>query len=72
MKHPAPRNDQTRFSTSLRHYHRAGSPTGRTWEEWVEGKTTVKSATNWVKIILITAALIGLIGILAGLFIEMR
>jgi hypothetical protein len=72
MKHPAPRNDQNRFSTALRHYHRAGSPAGRTWEEWVDGKTTAKPATNWLKIILIAVAVIGLIGILVGLFIEMR
>lgn len=72
MRHPAPRNEQTRFSAPLRHYHRAGPPNGRTWEEWVDGRATAKPARNWVKIILITVAVLGLAGIIAGLFIEMR
>ena len=72
MKHPAPRNDQTRFSTTLRHYHRAGPPTGRTWEEWVDGRTSNKRPTKWLKILLITTAVLGLAGILVALFIEMR
>lgn len=72
MKHPAPRNEQTRFSTQLRHYHRAGPSNSRSWEEWVDGRATTKPSTNWLKIVLIIFAVLSLVGIMAGLFIEMR
>ncbi len=73
IKRPPPRNDQARFNGALRHYHRSGSQARQAWEEWVDAKAaTSRKSVNWLKIITITAALLALGGIIAGLIIELR
>ncbi len=71
MKHPPLRQDNNRFSGSLRHYHRAGSQNQRTWDEWVDGKPKSGATTPWLKVILIAVAVLALGGIIAGLIIEL-
>jgi hypothetical protein len=73
INRPPPRDDQARFNGSLRHYHRSGSQAHRTWDEWVDAKAaTSRKSVNWLKIIAITAALLALGMIIAGLIIELR
>ena len=72
MKHPSERDDSTRFSGTLRHYHRSNSQPQRTWDEWVDGKSAKSGSTNWLKISVITLALLALAGVIAGLIIELR
>ena len=73
MKFPSPRHENSRFSGSLRYYHRAGSQAKRTWEEWVDGTPpTAKRSRNWWKISGYVIAALALLGIIAGLIIELR
>ena len=63
---------QGKFNGSLRHYHRSGSRTQRTWDDWVDGPSAKrKSSRNWLKISAMVVGLLALGGILAGLVIEM-
>jgi hypothetical protein len=72
LKRPNPVDEQARFKGQLRHYHRSGSTTKRTWDEWVDGKSAQSRSKNWLKILLISIAVLGLVGIIAGLIIELR
>lgn len=72
MKHPAQRDEPTRFSGAMRHYHRAGSGNQRSWEEWVDGKSAKAGSANWLKIAAISVAVLVLCAIVVGLIIELR
>jgi hypothetical protein len=73
MKHPPPTETQTKFSGGLRHYHRSGAQSKRSWDDWVEGTTAKpKSNVNWLKIVGIAGAVLALGGIISGLVVEMR
>jgi hypothetical protein len=72
MKHPSPIDEKSRFSGPLRHYHRSGPGTQRSWDEWVDGKPgESKSAVKWLKIAGIVLAFLALGGIIVGLVIEL-
>lgn len=72
MKHPSPIDENSRFSGHLRHYHRTGAQSHRTWEEWIDGKPGVAAkSAKWLKIGAVAAALLALGGIIAGLIIEL-
>lgn len=73
MKHTHPPEAQSKFSGSLRHYHRAGAQNKRSWDDWVDGASSAKPkrARNWLKILAILVAVAALGGILVGLFIEL-
>ena len=72
MKRTLPPDENAKFSGNLRHYHRKGSQTQRTWDDWVEG-TTAKSSNSrkWLKIAGIVAGALALSGIITGLIIEL-
>ena len=72
MKRPFPTESKDRFSGQLRHYHRTGYKTQRTWDEWVDGKSAHSRSRHWWKGLLILAAVLALGGIIAGLIIELR
>lgn len=72
MKRLPSQDDQDRFRGPLRHYHRSNSQPNRTWDEWIDGKSAKARSRNWWKIIVILTAVLGLVGILAGLVIELR
>lgn len=73
MKHPLLRDETARFSGNLRHYHRSNSQSPRTWDEWVDGKSTrARGSGKWLKIIAIAVAVLALGGIVVGLIIELR
>jgi hypothetical protein len=65
-------DDQSRFNGPLRHYHRAGTKPQKTWDEWVDGASskTGSSKGRW-KIVGITIAILALMGIIAGLIVEL-
>lgn len=72
MKRVYPKDEQSRFSGGVRHYHRSGATTTRTWDEWVNG--TGKKGGGWLrllKILGILLAIAALAGIVAGLIIEL-
>ncbi len=72
MKNPQPTPTQDRFNGNLRHYHRSGSKTQRTWDDWVDGPShKLKSTRNWLKTSAIVVSVLALGGIVAGLVIEM-
>ena len=71
MKDPLLRDDSTRFSGKLRHYHRTGAQNPRTWEEWVDGRTPGTTRKPWLKACAIFVGVIALGGIIAGLVIEL-
>ncbi len=61
-----------KFQGTLRHYHRTGANTRRSWDEWVEGTSNkTKSSRNWLKITAIVVSVLALTGIIAGLVIEL-
>jgi hypothetical protein len=73
MNRPSTPNVKSRFSGSLRHYHRSSSQEQRTWEEWVDGKSSRSwISKNWIKITVITLAVLALGGIVTGLVIELQ
>lgn len=72
MKSSHPPEVQAKFSGSLRHYHRSGAKTQRSWDDWVEGTSgKAKSTKNWLKISGIVVGVLALTGIIAGLVIEL-
>jgi hypothetical protein len=65
-------NNQSRFKGPLRHYHRAGTKPEKTWDEWVDGPSSkTGSAKGRWKIVGIVIAILALLGIIAGLIIEL-
>lgn len=72
MKHPAQRDEKARFQGPLRHYHRSSTHGQRTWDEWVDGKAAKSSSLKWLKIAGIALAVLALVGVIAGLIIELR
>jgi hypothetical protein len=72
MKRNFPSEQPDRFSGSLRHYHRSGSQTQRSWDDWVDGDLAKKRRSrNWPKVIGITLGGLALAGIIAGLLVEL-
>lgn len=72
MKHAPTKNEEARFRSSVRHYHRSGSRPHRTWDEWIDGETKSGGSVKWIRITVAAIAVLGLAGIVAALFIEMR
>ncbi|MEI8039377.1 MAG: hypothetical protein WCJ14_13400 [Verrucomicrobiota bacterium] len=72
MKRPFPAETKERFNGQLRHYHRTGYKTQRTWDEWVDGKSVASRSKHWWKILLVVGAVLALGGIIVGLVIELR
>ena len=72
MNRSLPPDENAKFSGNLRHYHRTGAQTQRSWDDWVDG-TTVKTCQprNWLKIVGIVGAALALSGIITGLIIEL-
>ncbi|MES2437846.1 MAG: hypothetical protein V4584_02180 [Verrucomicrobiota bacterium] len=67
-----PPDEQTRFAGNLRHCHRTGSQTQRSWDDWVDGPSAKRRGTkNWPKIIGFVVAGLALSGIVTGLIIEL-
>jgi hypothetical protein len=62
----------SKFTGSLRHYHRSDTRAARSWDDWVNG-TPVKSkpSKNWPKIISSSAGVLALGGIITGLIVEL-
>jgi hypothetical protein len=72
MKRNFPSDTQQRFRSSLRHYHRTHAQAQRSWDDWVDGSSTKSRVSkNWLKILGIGVAVVGLLAIFAGLFIEL-
>jgi hypothetical protein len=72
MKRHFPSDDQTRFSTKVRHYHRSGGKTQRSWDEWVEGvPSKPRSPKKRLKIVIAAVGLIILGSIMVGLVVEL-
>lgn len=72
MKRTLPSEGQDRFNGNLRHYHRTGAQAQRSWDEWVDGdQAKAGRSRNWLKIIGIVGAVVGLGGIITGLLIEL-
>lgn len=57
----------------MRHYHRAGSPDNRTWDEWIDGSSAGSRAPRrqGLKIAGIIVAVLTLVAIIVGLIIEL-
>ncbi len=73
MKRSLPPDENARFNGSLRHYHRAGAQTQRSWDDWVEGTTAkTRKSGKWLKILGITVAVLALAAIMIGLIVELR
>lgn len=72
MKRTHPPDVHARFAGNLRHYHRSGANTQRSWDDWVDGVPTKSSGSkNWPKIIGIVVGIFALCGIIIGLIIEL-
>jgi hypothetical protein len=73
MKRVLPPDEHARFSGSLRHYHRTGSQTQRSWDDWVDGTTAkTRKSRHRLKIFGVTVAVLALAAIIVGLIIELR
>ena len=69
---PPPPIENARFTGHIRHYHRSGAKTQKSWDEWVEGRPPgTPSSRNWFKTTGILIAVLALIGIIVGLAIEL-
>jgi hypothetical protein len=72
MKRTHSTAEDSKFSGNLRHYHRTGSQTQRSWDDWVDGGAVKpRGSKNRLKIIGIIAGVLALFAIIAGLIIEM-
>jgi len=71
MKRSFPADNKDRFSGPLRHYHRSGYQTQRTWDQWVDAKAAQSGPANRLKTLLVVVAVLALGGVIAGLIIEL-
>jgi hypothetical protein len=72
MNHPPKRDETDRFNAPLRHYHRAGGQSHRTWDEWVDGAPSgAGSGMKRWRIALIVLAVLALCAIVVGLIVEL-
>lgn len=72
MKRNFPSEQPDRFSGNLRHYHRSGSQTQRSWDDWVDGDLAKTRRTrNWPKILGTVVGVLALVGIIVGLLVEL-
>ena len=72
MRRTPPPDDGAKFSGNLRHYHRTGAQTQRTWDDWVEGSPTkARKPRRWPKIAGIMIAVLVLCAVITGLIIEL-
>ena len=72
MKRTSPTDAPIKFSGNMRHYHRSGSKTQRTWDDWVDGHAAkVPSKRSWPKMVGILLGILALASIIAGLIIEL-
>jgi hypothetical protein len=73
MKKPDLNADKIRYTSNLRHYHRSGAQSKRSWDEWVDGPgASVRKPSNILKITLISLGVLALIAIIGGLMNELR
>jgi hypothetical protein len=73
MKRTLPPDENARFSGPLRHYHRSGSQTQRSWDDWVEGGASKpKRSRGLGKVLVAVVATLALAGIITGLIMELR
>ncbi|RYD23435.1 MAG: hypothetical protein EOP88_04140 [Verrucomicrobiaceae bacterium] len=73
MKRTLPPDENARFSGPLRHYHRSGAQTQRSWDDWVEGSGGKrKGSRSFGKTLAVIVAALALLGIIAGLIVELR
>lgn len=72
MNRPSPRDERSKFSGNLRHYHRVGGQPQRTWDEWVDGKGGgARDSSKWIRVVGIIVAGLVLCAIITGLVIEL-
>lgn len=72
MRNSHPPEQPTRFGGNLRHYHRAGTPTQKTWNDWVNGGEAKPPATRkWGKRAAVVFGALALVAIAVGLFVEL-
>ena len=72
MKRTHPPEENAKFSGNLRHYHRTGAQTPRSWDDWVEGTTTKTiGSKSWLKIFGVIGGALALTAIIIGLIIEL-
>ena len=72
MNRTLPPDEHAKFSGNLRHYHRTGAQTQKSWDDWVDGTTTSnRKSHNWLKVVGIILAALALSGIITGLLIEL-
>jgi hypothetical protein len=73
MKRSYPSEQPDRFSGNLRHYHRSGSQTQRSWDEWVDGDLAkTRRGRKWPTLIGIALGALALASIIIGLVVELR
>jgi hypothetical protein len=70
MSRQFPKVKKERFRGSLRHYHRTGAKSQRSWDAWIDEKSANAKSINWLKVLGISIAVLALGGIIAGLIIE--
>ena len=73
MKRAYPKDERTRFSGGVRHYHRTGARAQRSWDEWVDGAG--KKRGGFLRLLKILGGIIAILAlgaIIAGLIIELR
>ena len=72
MNRTLPPDENAKFSGNLRHYHRTGAQTPKSWDDWVDGAAaTTRKSRKWLKIAGIVIAALALSGIITGLIIEL-
>jgi len=71
MNRQFPKEKKERFRGPLRHYHRAGAKSQRSWDSWIDEKSANAKSINWLKVLGLSIAVLALGGIIAGLIIEL-
>ena len=72
MNPPSNDSDSFRFQGGVRHYHRHGTQSSSSWDEWVDGKPRGKQSGRKVaKVIGVILAIGGLLAVVVGLVVEL-
>ncbi|MBU6171257.1 MAG: hypothetical protein KGQ87_07175 [Verrucomicrobia bacterium] len=72
MKSRKTTDEKIPFNGSGRHYHRAAYSAEKNWDQWINGVSSKQAnSRNWALILGITIAVLGLLGVIIGLIIEL-
>jgi hypothetical protein len=70
MKRPSLSDGNERFAGSLRHYHRSGASSQRSWDEWIDGdQAKIRGSKSGWKVLATVVGALALAAVIIALLV---